>query len=1557
MAGSRIRGITVEIGGETTGLQNALKDVNKRSNDLARELKDVEKLLRFNPGNVELLAQRQQLLTERIEATSDKLNQLRAAQSQVQAQFERGEIGAEQYRAFRREIETTEGSLNGLRNQLQNMANEQQQVANSTRQLENLLNTTVSSLDQFADVLGGRLTAAIRNGTATSEQLEEAIDRIGREALGTDADLGRMRTALANLDNGASLDSVREDLQQIAQEANEAEEEVKSFGSELGNVAAGLSAGGGIAGAIEQALDTSSLNTKIDISMEVPEESKASVKEALNVIKSYGVDGEEALEGIRRQWALNKDASDESNAAVVGYAGVVAKAFVGIDFIELIQETNELGAALKMSNEDAISLINSLLKAGFPPEQLDTISEYGTQMKEAGFSVAEIQAIFEKGIDLKTWNIDNLNDGVKEARLQMQSFGSEVPKALKPLLADAGMSEKQFQKWGQSVAEGGKKGSEAMSEVATWLDGIENKTLKNDIATAVYGTKWEDQGQNMIAVFQGLDAAIDKTDANMSGMTQAEDALNADPVVQMREAFGELKMALEPLLTTIAEVISKFAGWAKENSGVIAAIVAIGSAVGILIGAVMALAPIFTAIATTAGALGLSIGAIAGPIGIAIAAITALVAVFVYLYKNNETFREQVQTIWDNIKTTITTVMTAIMAVISFIWPAIQALIVSTWNAIQNVINGALTVIMGLVKTFSSLFQGDWKGVWEGLKEIASGALQLLWGAINLYFVGKLLGPLKAFASTGKSIIQTAWNIIKGIFTNTLNGIKTVTTTIFNGIKTVITTIWNGIKSTTSSVLNGIKTVVTTVWNGIKTTTSTVFNAIRGVATSVWNGIRSTITSVLNGIKSVVTSVWNGIKSTVTTVMNGIKSVITTAWNSAKSIVSTAVNGIKSTVTTVFNSLKSAVSTAMNGVKTAVQTGWNAAKSFLEGISLVSIGKNIISGLVTGISGGFGAVKSKISELASLIPDWAKDILDINSPSRVMRDEVGKWIPAGVAVGIEENLGTVKKASAKMAEAAIPDFSTTIAITQAELKKLQKVIASAIKVNTKEIEAIEKEADKKRAEISETAEKKIRDVKAKANASKKGMTAEHHKQIKEIEEKAAKDRAKVTEDENKKITKIEKTANDDKLKALQDYVEKRKGLNSMTTEQEVEFWKQSINEFKKGSAARTQAQINYNKALDTLNKERFDKEKSYIEDRKYYNEMSLTEELAAYQQYMKGHKKGTDERIYYEKEVYRVKQEIQSKVDQINADYLSKVQDLNQKLIDEEKKLNEEYAKALDDRAKSLYSFAGIFDEVVNKEVTGDTLLQNLQAQVTAFESWQQNIAALASKGINDGLLAELQEMGPKAGAEIAALNSLTDEQLKQYVALWEEKNRLAKEQATKELEGLNPETNGMIEKLRADTANQLLVYQQEWRDSMKDVKGEVKNELKEMPNIGQYAVAGLIDGLLAKKQQLISTAKTMANTVRDTLKKALDIHSPSRVMRELGGFVGDGLSLGIKDSIRNVQNATNQMAQAAIPSVSSSGMASTGGMQTITVMLDREVIGRTVAPVVAREITVRARG
>ncbi|PEJ57815.1 hypothetical protein CN906_30800 [Bacillus toyonensis] len=403
MAG-RIKGITIEIGGNTGPLQNALKDVNKQSDALAKELKDVERLLKFDPGNVEALAQKQKLLTQQIENTTQKLDKLKAAEQQVQAQFQNGKISEEQYRAFRREIEFTEGSLNGLKNKLGNMKAEQENVASSTRQLETLFRATGKSVDDFAGALGNRLVNAIKSGTATSRQLEQAIGIIGREALGTEADIEKLQRALRSVDAGNSIQQVRNELRDLQQEAQRTEREFQELDIGLENVLGAMVAGGGIAGTIEKALDMSKLKTKIDITFDVPESSKRSVEEAVRGVTAYGVDAEASLEGVRRQWALNKGVSDEANAAIVKGAAAIAQSYEGIDFTELIQETNEVGNELGISQEGALGLTNALLKIGFPPEQLDVIAEYGGQLTRAGYTAEEVQAIMAAGVETGTWN-------------------------------------------------------------------------------------------------------------------------------------------------------------------------------------------------------------------------------------------------------------------------------------------------------------------------------------------------------------------------------------------------------------------------------------------------------------------------------------------------------------------------------------------------------------------------------------------------------------------------------------------------------------------------------------------------------------------------------------------------------------------------------------------------------------------------------------------------------------------------------------------------------------------------------------------------------------------------------------------------------------------------------------------------------------------------------------------------------------------------------------------------------------------------------------------------
>ncbi|WP_432702230.1 hypothetical protein [Lysinibacillus sphaericus] len=959
---------------------------------------------------------------------------------------------------------------------------------------------------------------------------------------------------------------------------------------------------------------------------------------------------------------------------------------------------------------------------------------------------------------------------------------------------------------------------------------------------------------------------------------------------------------------------------------------------------------------TSGKALGAVIGAITNPVVLVIAAIAALIAIFVGLYRTNEKFRSQVQTVWEAIKTgisiavtavkdlimsvwsqitsfwaenqesikstastiwnvigkVVTTVMSAIGAIMQFIWPVVKALIVSTWGAIKNVIQGAIDVILGIIKTFTSLFRGDWQGVWDGIKQILGGALQAVWGVINLYFVGKLLGPLKAFGSTAKTIVQTVWNVIKGIFTNTLNAIKTVVTTIFNGIKTTI-----------STVLNGIKTTTTTIWNGIKSVITTVLNAIKSVVTTIWNGIKSVISAALNNIRIAVTTIWNAIKSVISTVLNGIKSVVTSIWNAIKSVVTTVVNGIKTTITTVWNSIKTTVETVMNGVKSAIETGWNAAKSFLEGINLLKIGKDIINGLIKGITDSFGAVATALSSLTDKIPKWVKEALGIHSPSRVMI-AIAKWIPIGVAKGIESTTSVVKNAVNKMTNKAIPDFSKSLSITKDMVQQTQKVVSTSLKESNKEVLAIKKDYEAKRAEATKKADAQIKEIKAKAADKGKKLTAAQERQITKIQEDAKASREKLAKAEAQAISKVKSKSQKETFDALKDFADKQVGLEKWSTKQLAEYWQYAATAFKEGTDERIEAQINYNKAMSELTKEKFDKEKDYIDRKKKYNQMSLTQELAAYQKYLKQYKVGSEERVYYEDKIAETKQAIHEKLTSLNDEYITKFNEAKQKEVDGIKELEKAYEDAVNNRANSIYSFKNLFDEIGEKaQVTSQQLTKNLQDQVAVMGNWARDIQALAGKGIDKGLLAELQAMGPNAYAEIEALNSMTATELSYYNDLWKTKTALARSQAESELVGLREDTNKQIETLKNDTKKQLETYKNEWLNQIKSIKtgttGEFNAMTASMKQIGENVIQGLRNGMKSQIPDMMAEVKAMATEIDKTTRKALGIKSPSRIMMAVGKWIPPGLAKGIKGSAKIVTKAASIMAANAVPDISSS--------------------------------------
>lgn len=1518
MAGN-IKGITIELNGDSTKLTSAIDGVKRQSIGLQSELKEIDKLLKFSPGNADLIAQKQQNLGRQIEATAQKLDVLKQAQQQVEAQFRAGTLSEEKYNAFQREVINTEMALKNYKVQLETVNASQQELQSKTKQLETLFQATGTSVDQYANAIGVNLLQAIKSGTASSAQLDQAIEKIGKAALGSEIDVEKMKQALATVDDGASLDSIRQDLSRVAQEANQAETEVNSFGDTIKDVIAGLATGGGIAAVVSQALDVSSLNTKIDITFEVPEESKASVREAIKGVEAYGVDAEAALQGVQRQWALNKDASDATNSAIIDQAGTIASAYAGIDFNELIQESYEMGKSMGISQEEALGLTNALLKTGFPAEQLDIISEYGTQLKNAGYNAEEIQAIMSAGVDTGTWNIDNLLDGLKEGRIKMAEFGQEVPKATKELLSGTDISAKQLQKWGQDVAKGGKTGSKAMTEVAKALVGVEDETQRNALGVALFGTMYEDQGKNITDTLVNASKETVNLKDNQEDLNSSVEKMKADPAVQMKQAMADIQTAIAPLLVSIAEIVGSIANWISQNSALAGVIAAVVAGVGLVVGIFMALAPIVMTISTIIGGVGAAFGAMILPVLAVIAAVATFVALGIAVYKNWDGISEFFVNLWESIKTIFTTSITAIGEFLSTVWDGMVTIIKTVWDGIKLYFTTVLNIYKLIFTT-----------IWTGIK----AAVTTIWNAIKITATTVFNG-IKVFFTTVlnfyKTIFTTVWNAIKSVVTTIWNGIKTTATTVFNAIKTTITTIfnaiksvtttvWNAIKSLISTVVNGIRSVITTVFNAIKSVVTTIWNAIKETSSSVWNSIKSVVSSVVNGIKAVVSTVFNAIRSVVSSVMNTVKSVISSAWNSAKSIVTSSVNGIKSIVTSVFNGLKNIVSTAMNGVKSAIESGWNKAKSFLDGINLVSVGKNIIDGLVNGIKNAAGAVKSAVQNIANGIPKAMKKLLGIHSPSRVMRDQVGYWVSEGLAKGITANKNAEKAAKQKAQNIVktykekLKELDTkfgagmidTKAYTSS-LKKLKSAYGTVngasttidskiAKANTKAALAEQKKRQEAQAKLSKSFNNKMTLYTNQYNA---GILSDTQ-YIKKLEN-MKKTYSKVTNAVSKIDATVAKTKKSS-YQSEQKELDNRFKANKISSDEYIKQLEKMKKKYAEVEGVKSSIDVKTSDQKKKNLAQQFKDDKAYYTAKSKDSNTSMQEELDILSSLAKKYKKNSEERLYFENLAKEQKSKITEEKQKIDEAYYEKVTKLDEEYLSKYQALTEKYTKAVDDRTTAITNFAGIFDEVkLSEDVSGDQLLSNLEQQNNVLVNWMDNLGKLAERGLDEGLLAELQKMGPKSAAEIAALNTLSNEQLQQYTALWKNKSSLARQQAIGELEGMRLDTANQIILLQEETAKKLDVYQIEWKESMKKVSKNTNEMAKQMPGIGANAVQGLINGLNSKKEELARVAAELAAIVAQTTQSELDIHSPSRVMKKLGGYTTEGFVLGMQQAAKKL--------------------------------------------------------
>lgn len=366
--------------------------------------------------------------------------------------------------------------------------------------------------------------------------------------------------------------------------------------------------------------------------------------------------------------------------------------------------------------------------------------------------------------------------------------------------------------------------------------------------------------------------------------------------------------------------------------------------------------------------------------------------------------------IWGSI---IKPIMNLIWNIMKLLWPAIKLLIVDTWNNIKNIIKGALDVIMGVIKVFSGLFTGNWKGMWQGVKQATGGALKLIWAAVQLWFIGKILKVVRLFGGLFKGAINGIWKVIKGIFNRTLGAIfrttKNIFTNIFKTTKSIFTNVKNFLYNIWSNIRNGVTSRATALWNGVRKTwynlrkgTSSIFTAVRNFAFKIW-------TSIKNKIVSLAQSIWNNVRNKFSGMYKTVRSIFSNISNFSRKIWTTIRNTIRNLAQSIWTNVKNKFTGMFNNVKKILTNLFNTARNIFTNIKnrVTSIANVARDNVVNGFKAMYDKGKSWIDKLKNFLGDSI-------SGFKKVATNLGKGVANGAIKGLNGMIKGINTLSNKI---------------------------------------------------------------------------------------------------------------------------------------------------------------------------------------------------------------------------------------------------------------------------------------------------------------------------------------------------------------------------------------------------------------------------------------------------------------------------------------------------------------------------------------------------------------
>lgn len=789
---NRIKGITVEIGGDTTGLDKALKGVNSSIRNTQGSLRDVNRLLKLDPKNTTLLEQKQKLLKEAIGQTKDKLETLKTAQEQAKEQLENGTLGQDKYDALQREIVATE-------NELKRLEKEAEEANSKLTKLAEVGSKMEATGDKIAGA--GKAIMPVSAGVA-------ALGGVAVKSA-ADFDASMSKVAAVSGATGEEFDALREKAREMgaktkfsASEAAEAMNYMAMAGWKTEDMLSGIEGVMSLAAASGEDLATTS-----DI-----------VTDALT---AFGMTAKDSGHFADILAAASSNAN--TNVSMMG---------------ETFKYAAPIAGALGYTAEDTAQAIGLMANAGIKSSQ-------------AGTSLRSIMTNLSKDFKISGKNIGDVTIKTKNADGTMRSLNDILADSRE---AFAGLTESEKAQAAQSlVGKNAMSGFLALMNASPKdIAKLEGAITNCDGAAEQMAEIMQDNlsGQLTILKSQVQELAISFGDALMPMVRRIVSVVQAfiDRLNNMSDGtrnailrIGMLVAAIGPFLFILGTVISKTGTAIKGFTQFASFAGKLSTKVGGLSGLL--------------GKVGAAISGISLPVVAVVAAIAVLIAAFVHLWKTNEKFRNTITKIWGNIKNSIVkfideikkrfsgfgeqfkTVSDSIKKVWSALCKVLAPMFEFGFKSLQIVISTVLNVIIGILDVFIGIFKGDWSRAWNGIKTIFSS----VWNGIKSLLSARLAAIKKIF-TTVLSFLSSKWKAI-------WNGIKTAAISVWNSIKTSAATIWNGIKNAVMKPINAVKRFLSSAWGSIKSTASSAWNRVKSAMINPINSAKEKISGILKKVK------------------------------------------------------------------------------------------------------------------------------------------------------------------------------------------------------------------------------------------------------------------------------------------------------------------------------------------------------------------------------------------------------------------------------------------------------------------------------------------------------------------------------------------------------------------------------------------------------------------------------------------------------------------------------------------------------------------------------------